>query len=136
MRLIPLCVFSLTVLTVIILLRVFMAMLTTTFNGINKEAVLRWRLQFAHHVLQHELIAARVGMRTQAGEQIDGNSFYVFRAYLDIDAIAPPPAITPQPLPPGKPAAAKPGISSTAPRTSTRAVSQHKLLDSPDPMEA
>lgn len=72
----------------IVLLRVFMAMLTTTFNAVNKDALLRWRLQYARHILQHELIAIRTGGSTKAGEQIDGQSFYTFRAYLDIDSAA------------------------------------------------
>ena len=68
-----------------------MAMLTTTFNAVNKDALLRWRLQYARHILQHELIAIRTGGTTKAGEQIDGQSFYTFRAYLDIDSAAAPP---------------------------------------------
>ena len=49
------------VLIVVVLLRLFMAMLSATFAGVNQAALLTWRLQFARHVLHHELIAMRMG---------------------------------------------------------------------------
>ena len=123
-------------LTLIVLLRVFMAMLTTTFNAVNKDARLRWRLQFARHILQHELIAIRTGGSTKAGEEIDGQSFYIFKAYLDIDTKRPARRLS------TTPAADKPGAHPVSPspppslvtsmsppdRSSVTSGSSHRLL--------
>jgi len=72
-------------LLVILLLRMLMAMLTATFNLVKQKAELEWRVQFARHILQLELIAMRLGFNTWSGEQIGAEWFYTFRAYRDID---------------------------------------------------
>lgn len=119
-------------LTLIVLLRVFMAMLTTTFNAVNKDARLRWRLQFARHILQHELIAIRTGGATKAGEEIDGQSYYIFKAYLDIDAKRPVRRLSATPAVDKPSATASPSLppsletSTSPPDRST--ISSHRLL--------
>lgn len=67
------------VLIVVLLMRLFMALLSATFNRMSKDATLAWRLQLARWVLFAELFATacpRLLGETWAGELVDGHWVY------------------------------------------------------------
>jgi len=72
-------------LLVILLLRMLMAMLTATFAAVRALATLQFRLQFARHVLELELVAELIGVPTHSGERFGSEWFHVFKAYTDAD---------------------------------------------------
>jgi hypothetical protein len=61
----------------ILLLRLFMAMLSATYNAARQAAQLEWRLQFARYVIRAELMHPRWLGDTECGEMIDGKRMYV-----------------------------------------------------------
>ena len=72
-------------LLVILLLRLLMALLSATFADVRRASELEWRLQFARHVLQLELVVGMWGGATSSGSlQEDGEYSHVFKAYTDV----------------------------------------------------
>jgi len=66
------------ILITILLLRLFMAMLSATFNTTRQAAQLEWRLQFARQVMKAELMhpGMLTGRSTFCGQWIDGKYMY------------------------------------------------------------
>lgn len=78
------------VILAILMLRLFMALLSATFNTTRARAQLEWRLQFAAHVLQAELLLPERLGSTYAGKLIDGRYCYVKRARAEATTTHPP----------------------------------------------
>eukprot|EP00966_Prymnesium_polylepis_P181082 4194339-Prymnesium_polylepis.1 len=74
------------IMLVIVLLRLLMAMMTTTYQGIMKQATLAWRLQFAKIVLMVELIWPSCLGTTCSGEPnpAEGTQVYYFQHYAPL----------------------------------------------------
>ena len=60
------------ILMVVLLMRLLMAMLTATYHSINKDAVLKWRVQFVRFVMFAEFLWPDAFGSTWAGAKVDG----------------------------------------------------------------
>ncbi|KAL1518863.1 hypothetical protein AB1Y20_003140 [Prymnesium parvum] len=65
------------IMIVVLLMRLFMAMLSATFNGVKATATLEWRLQFLRFVLFAELLRMHLPGETFAGEKINDQWVYL-----------------------------------------------------------
>ena len=70
------CGYVLTV--VILMLRLLIAMLSNTFNSVERKSTLEWRLLLARRVLRAELLYP-YPRQMRAGEEVDGQHLFFFR---------------------------------------------------------
>ena len=77
------------IMIVVLLMRLFMALLSATYNSIKQSATLEWRLQFLRWVLYAELLQPSFMGPTWSGELVNGQWAYILQEPSRRDAKKP-----------------------------------------------